>query len=658
MIIDIAECACRPYSIIITNTIAVVCRVKANFEDGKCSRVLRQLFGWIMGTKIESTRLSEEKFNVFWGMPILSSDAISSVAYAVEEMLWVLIPVVGYASYLWMPRVAGVIVILLLLLTTSYRQVVEAYPGGGGAYVVARDNLKPLYGLITGAALSIDYTLTVAVSITAGTAAITSAFPSLLHYHVPISVVLVAMVAIVNIRGIRESSRIFSIPTYVFICSILILIIAGVIKSLSPTFADIPQPYLAHTSFGTEAVTIFLLLRAFSSGCSAVTGVEAISDAVPNFQEPTVKNAKTAYLLLASAIIITFGGIAYLAQVYHAVPTPTTTVIAQLATDIFGRGGMFYFIQFTTAIILVMAANTAFAGFPTLLSIIAQDRYVPRQFAMRGHRLNFNNGIVILGLMAIVLIIIFKGSTHMLIPLYAIGVFTSFSLSQIGLLLRWLREKPQGWQYKASINSAGATATVITVLILGVTKFREGAWVVVVVIPLLVLLMQGIRRHYRSVAVQLDVANEELARIDLRSATTSHIIVPIDSMNSMVIRALQYARSMTPHVEAFHVEIYDGEAQKLRSKWAALDTDIPLVIKQSPYREVVGPLVEYIDSEEHGSREGDMITILLPQFFVSKWWQTLLHNNTSVFIANAMFHQHHVVVSVLPFYLEDRHEHQ
>lgn len=614
--------------------------------------MLRQLFGWIVGRRLENDRLSEERFNVFWGMPILSSDAISSVAYAVEEMLWVLVPVIGLASYLWMPRIAISIMLLMLILVFSYRQVVEAYPGGGGAYVVARDNLGSGSGLVAGAALSIDYTLTVAVSITAGTAAITSAFPQLLSHHVAISIFLVILVALGNIRGIRESSRLFSIPTYAFIVAVLALIIVGIIKGASAAHYSIPEVEMSHVPFGTGLVTIFLLMRAFSSGCAAVTGVEAISDAVPNFKEPPEVNAKRAYTLLALAIIITFGGITYLTNVYHPVPTPNLTVIAQLSIDVFGRGGMFYFIQFATATILIMAANTAFAGFPTLLSVIAQDRFVPRQFAMRGHRLNFNNGIAILAVLAIILVVIFQGSTHHLIPLYAIGVFTSFSLAQVGLLTRWFREKPDHWHYKAIVNSVGAAATVSTVLILGVTKFIEGAWVVVVVIPMLVILMLGIRSHYKSVARQLDISNETLEETDLSSGTVLHVIVPIDSMNSMVVKALQYARTMTPNVEAFHVEIYEGEGDKLRKKWALLDTDIPLIMRQSPYRDIVGPLVEYISSEDHASQPGDMITVLLPQFFVSKWWHTLLHNNTSIFIANAMFRQHKVVVSVLPFYLE------
>lgn len=357
--------------------------------------------------------------------------------------------------------------------------------------------------------------------------------------------------------------------------------------------------------------------------------------------------------MLAAAVSVTFGGVAYLAKIYHPVPNPQMTVIAQITLDVFGKGYMFYFIQAVTMIILAMAANTAFAGFPTLLSVIAQDGYAPRQFALRGHRLNYSNGILFLATMAIILVLAFKGDTHLLIPLYAVGVFTSFTLSQTGMLVHWLRLKPEGWHYKAFINGLGAVTTLIAVIIIGVTKFQSGAWIAFAVIPIFVMLMLKIKSHYLSVAEQLDLPNDTLSQINLEPAYTHHVIVPIDTLNVMVVRALRYAQSISPNVTAFHVEPWEGEVDKLRAKWAMLNTDIPLIIKQSPYREVVRPLIEYIDSEEHASKPGDVITILLPQFVVSKWWQILLHNNTSIFIANALFHKHNVVVSVLPFYLDD-----
>jgi len=616
--------------------------------------LIRQLIRWIFGQKMATSRLSDEKLSVFWGMPVLSSDAISSVAYAVEEILLVLVPVVGAASFLWMPRLAGVIIVLLLILTFSYRHVVDAYPHGGGAYIVAKENLSPLAGLVAGASLSVDYTLTVAVSICAGTAAITSAIPVLFPHRVGIAILLIVLLIIANVRGIRESARIFSFPTYAFIFSIIALVVVGIIKHASGVSVDIPAPVVAEPiSLGTQAVTLFLLLRAFSSGCSAVTGIEAVSDAVPNFKDPAPRNAKFVYVLLTLSIIICFGGVAYLANLYHILPNDRQTIIAQITLDVFGHGGIFYFIQATTAVILAMAANTAFAGFPTLLSVIAQDGYMPRQLKLRGHRLNFTNGIMSLGIMAILLVVVFKADTHLLIGLYAVGVFTSFTLSQSGMLVLWFRRKSPGWQYKALVNGLGALTTFTAVVIIGVTKFTEGAWIVFVVVPIIIMLMLKIKAHYQSVAKQLDISNETLSQIQLVTTYSHHVIVPIDSLNAMVVKALRYARTMTTNVEAFHIETYEGEADKLKKKWAILNSDIPLIIKHSPYREVVGPLKEYIDSEEHGSQPGDIITVLLPQFFVPKWWQTILHNNTSLFIANAMFSKRNVVVSILPFYLED-----
>jgi amino acid transporter len=555
-----------------------------------------------------------------------------------------------------MPRIAFAIILLLIILTLSYRQVVDAYPNGGGAYLVAKENLGPIFGLIAGASLSVGYILTVAVSVCAGTIAFTSAVPAFSEHKVLIAVIFVLLLVIGNVRGIKESSRIFSLPTYIFIAGIITLVIVGFIKHVTGNYSTNPIPVTSHVTYGTQVVTVFLILTAFSSGCSALTGVEAVSNAVPNFKEPASKNAKLTYLFLAVAIVICFGGVAYMAKIYNPILNPNLTVLAQISLTVFGPGFMFYFIQVTTTIILAMAANTAFAGFPTLLSIIAQDGFAPRQMALRGHRLNFTNGISFLAILSILLIIFFKADTHALIALYALGVFAAFTLSQTGMLVHWIRLKSEGWRHKALINGLGALTTLCAVAIVGVTKFTSGAWIVVVVVPFIVFIMSGIRHHYSSVAQQLDVPNDVLSRLDLDTIVEHHVIVPIDSLNGMVIKALRYARSMSPDVEAFHVETYAGEADKLRRKWAMLNTKIPLIVKQSPYRDVVGTLVEYIDSEEHASRPGDLITVLLPQFLVSKWYEALLHNNTSLFIANALFSKHNIVVSVLPFHLEKYNE--
>jgi amino acid transporter len=612
-----------------------------------------------MGKKLPNTELGEQRFNVFWGTALLSSDAISSVAYAVEEMLWILFPVIGAASYMWTPRIAGIIILLLLILTISYRQTVAAYPNGGGSYIVASDNLGRLAGLVAGASLATDYILTVAVSIASGTAAIFSAFPQypmLYHLRVLIALGIILLMMIGNLRGLKDSSRIFGIPTYAFVFAILALIGAGIIKFYTGHFTGhvlVPLPAVMPYDTLTQAALVYLVLRAFSSGCAALTGVEAISNGVPNFKPPSSKRAQQSYLLLGAAVLLTFGGVAYLTQIYHTVPNEQITITAQLAYDIFGTGWMFYVVQFTTTIVLAMAANAAFADFPMLFSIIANDRYAPRQLALRGHRLYFNNGIVALTVMASILIIIFRGDTDKLIPLYAVGVFTAFTLSQSGMLVHWFKLKTKGWHWKAMINGTGAVMTLVTVFIIAVTKFMSGAWIVVLVIPTIIYIMLRIHRHYCTVAERLDIPNEDLGKISLDARYSHHVIIPIDSLNAMVVNALRYARSLSANVEAFHVETFIGEADKLRRKWELLNTDIPLVVKHSTYREVVGPLIEYIESEEHASQPGDMITVLLPQFIVKKWRDMFLHNNTSIFIANALFHERNIVVSVLPFSIDD-----
>jgi amino acid transporter len=618
--------------------------------------MLKNINSLLLGKKLETTRLHEEKYSVFWGLPVLASDAISSVAYAVEEILWALVPVIGAASYILVPKIALAIIMLLVILTFSYRQIVQAYPGGGGAYIVARENLRTEFGLVVGASLTVDYILTVAVSICAGTAAFTSAFPYFYSHRVAISLLIIALVTIGNLRGVRESAKVFSLPTYAFIFCVLILITAGIWQANTGTIIPMQQIPESTVAFGTQLIFLFLLLKAFSSGCAAVTGVEAICDAVPNFKEPSVKNSKKAYLLLAFAVMITFGGITYLATIYHTVPNLHQTVISQIAAHVFGKGFMFYAIQATTTIILAMAANTAFAGFPTLLSIIAQEGYVPRQFSIRGRRLGFSNGIMLLAIAAGILVIVFRAETHLLIPLYALGVFTSFTIAQAGIFMHWIRLKPKGWHYKALVNGLGAIITFITVIVVAVTKFISGAWIVLLVIPLLVIAMLKVRSHYTVIAKQLDIPNDMIENLKIDLPRTPYVIVPIQSLNVMVIKALRYAKSISDKVEVFHIETHEGEADKLRAKWAKLKTDIPLIIKLSPYREIVKPLNEYINSSEHASKPGDIITILLPQFIVPKAWQMFLHNNTSLIIGSSLLTNRHIVVSLLPFYIDEKSE--
>lgn len=605
----------------------------------------------LIGRPLKNEELQDEKLNVFWGLPILASDAVSSVAYAGEEILWVLILSIGLMAYKYMFFTALAIVLLLLILVISYRQTIDSYPSGGGSYTVAKDNLGDISGLVAGASLIIGYILTVSVSASAGTAAITSALPAILPYKVEITVALIILMTIGNLRGVKESARIFGIPTYIFIVSMLALIITGIVKvyifNYSPqAIYEIPE--------ATGDITLFLLLRAFSAGCAGLTGVEAVSNAIPNFSEPAQKRAKTVLWLLWLLVLVIFGGTSFLATLYHAVPNYETTVLSQIALQVFGNGVMFYILQVATTIILVMAANTSFSGLPLLLSLIARDGFAPRQLARRGERLGYSNGIMLLSIAAIGLVILFKGETHLLMPLYAIGVFISFTLSQTGMFVRWIKNKESGWMYKAVVNGFGALVTFITVLIIAYTKVHLGAWIVIVLIPIFVLLMLKTRSHYQDVARQLRLTPDKVAAETDIIEVQKYVIVLVDTLNKASLKAINYARHLTNdrNIVAFHVSIDKEAARKSREKWKACNLPIPLVIKYSPYREVIGPLLKYIESEEHESHPGDMITVVMPQFVVSKWWENIYHNQTAYLIRQKLMLDRHIAVVTVPYVLD------
>jgi amino acid transporter len=610
----------------------------------------------LIGKPLENEALHGEKYSVFWGLPILSSDAISSVAYATEEILLVLVPVVGLMAFQKLTIISCAIIALLAVLTISYRQTILSYPNGGGAYVVASDNLGSCAGVVAGSALAIGYTLTVAVSISAGTAAITSAIPSLLQYRVEVCLVILLLLFIGNLRGISESAKIFGVPAYLFMLAMISMIVVGFYKVRVLHFAP-PAPPIANSVDLMGWAGILLMLRAFSSGCAALTGVEAVSNAVPNFKEPSVKHARTVLLLLSFVVLILFGGISVLANLYRVVPGGGRTVLAKIAAEIFGAHSlMFYAIQTITAFILALAANTAYSGFPLLISVMAKDGFAPRQLAVRGERLAYSNGITVLTVLAGILIIIFKGDTHLLIPLYAIGVFISFTLSQTGMFIRWIKRREKGWVHKALINGAGAVVTFITVIIVGATKFRYGAWIVFLVIPIMMAIMLKIKRHYISVAEQLRITTEEALSL-LKETYHNHVIIPIDSINRASIRALRYAKTVSDRIVVFHVSIDEEEAKRMRERWDQLETDIPLVIKYSPYRKVIQPLLNYVESyEQYSYKKGDMITVVLPQFSVKIWWQIFLHNQTRLLISRSLLKHRHIVVATIPLQLKNDNE--
>ncbi|HZK70100.1 MAG TPA: APC family permease [Clostridia bacterium] len=615
--------------------------------------MLQRLKSFLIGKPLSNESSEGEKYKVVWGLPILSSDAISSVAYAGQEMLIVMIPILALGAFLPMGYISLGIIALLAILVTSYRQTIDNYPNGGGAYIVAKDNLGVVAGVTAGAALSIDYILTVAVSISSGVEQLASAFHSIDKYEVPICVILVLLIMVGNLRGIRESSRMFGIPAYAFMVGLFAMIVIGYIKflggfggyieSVPPTITNIAQP-----------LTIMLLLRAFSSGCSALTGIEAVSNSVPNFKEPSVKHAKLVLVLLGCIIFVLFGGTAILANIYKVDPRGGALLVL-IAQQIFGNGSfMFFYISITTFIILIMAANTAYSGFPLLLSVMAKEGYAPRQLSMRGDRLSYSNGIILLSSATIVLIIIFSAKVTSLIGLYAVGVFVSFTLSQSGMFKRWLKIRGNHWHVKSAINGFGAIVTLIIVVIIASTKFRDGAWIVVLLIPILVFLILKVKKHYSSVSVQLSMTKDELNEIDFdRDVYINRVIVPIESVNKTSVRAIRYAKTISDNVTAFNVSIDEESGDKIREKYDMLDTDIPLIVKYSPFRKIVEPLLEFIESAEYEYRKGDMITVMLPQFTTKRLWHRLLHNGSRAYIERQLLKHKHIVVSVMPLQLKD-----
>ena len=609
-------------------------------EGGAYSSLKRLL----LGRPIPTHLAHHERLSKVTGLAVLSSDALSSVAYATEEILRVL--VIGGLASLTFARPIGLLIAALLgLVAFSYRQTIHAYPGGGGAYIVSKDNLGINAALVAAAALLIDYTLTVAVSIAAGVAAVTSAFPSLHVNRVELSLVFLAVLAIGNLRGIRESGQIFAIPTYFFIGMILLLLTVGAYRFVSGTVH--PIEIQAAVPVGTGTLGWFMLLTAFSNGCTAMTGVEAVSNGVPAFRPPEAKNAAQTLVTMAVLAITMFVGITLLAQAYHVVPSETETVVSQIARGTFGgRGGLYFCVQLATMLILVLAANTAYSDFPRLASIVARDGYLPRQFTNQGDRLAFSNGIVALSVFAAVLLIVFKGDTHALIPLYMIGVFISFTLSQAGMVLHWRRLRDPGWRTSAFVNGLGAAATGVVLVIVTMTKAVEGAWIIIVLIPVLVAVFISTHRHYARVADQLSL---KLWHGEVRQHST--VLVPIGGVHRAVLQAVEYARSLSDDVRALFVDTDPVSTEKVRKDWDRWGEGTTLVVLPSPYRSLMEPLLEYIEQLQ-ASHPDDYVTVILPEFVPKRWWQHLLHNQRALLIKGALLFRPRVVVTSVPFHLE------
>ncbi|MBW4418264.1 MAG: APC family permease [Myxacorys californica WJT36-NPBG1] len=610
---------------------------------------------FFLGKTLPTSAHAEERLTKAEALAVLSSDALSSVAYATQETLLVLVAAGTSASILGQSLpIAIAIIVLLAIVILSYRQTIRAYPQGGGSYIVARSNLGLLPGLIAGASLMIDYILTVAVSVSAGIDNLVSAIPVLRPLTVELCLVCVFLLMIANLRGVKESGRLFMIPTYAFVASIFLLIGMGLFHQVTGTIDPVPPPVeeLGHVS---EQLSLFLILRAFAAGCTALTGVEAISDGVLAFKAPEWKNASQTLIAMGVILGCMFLGISYLAHAYELVPRETETVLSLLSRQIFGGSSLLYYflVLFATPMILLLAANTAYADFPRLCYFLARDGFLPRQLALLGDRLVYSNGILLLSICAAVLMVIFKGSTTAIIPLYAVGVFTSFTLSQAGMVRRWFRERGQGWQASALLNGLGAVATTVVLGVVIATKFALGAWVVVIAIPLAVWLFISIRRHYQYVADRLSIQGiaprSHMPRA--KGVTVTHpAIVIVGQLHRGTIEALDYARSIADEIVAVHVDVGTTNREKLQQRWQDLESDIDLVILDSSYRSVIAPILDFVSQYE--AQHPDVLsTIIIPAFVPRRWWESLLHNQTTLFLKNALRTKKSRVVTTVRYYL-------
>ncbi|MFB0536796.1 MAG: APC family permease [Anaerolineae bacterium] len=594
--------------------------------------VRRVLFGSPLPTAEEvHQRLTKVK-----ALAVFSSDALSSVAYATEEILLVLVVAGSAALGLSLP-IALVIAALLTIVATSYYQTIHGYPSGGGAYIVAYDNLGVWPGLTAAAALLIDYVLTVAVSITAGIAAITSAFPALLPFRVGLCLLAIAFITWANLRGVRESGTLFAIPTYGFVFIFLTLVLVGLARLMTGTLSPPAVQTIPVVGRGTQALTLFLILRAFASGCTALTGIEAISNGIPAFQKPEADNAGKTLIAMAALLMTMFLGITFLARSLGVVPVEDQTVVSQIGRQVFGHGRLYLALQAATALILVLAANTSFADFPRLSAILARARYLPRQLTNLGDRLVFANGIMALALLASSLVVVFGGQTHRLIPLYAVGVFLSFTLSQTGMVRHWHKEGGRGWQWKAAINGLGAVATGVVLLVIVASKFTHGAWIVVLLIPAFVWMFRAIKHHYVTLAKQLSLEGlspEEW--VGMTSHKTHKVVVPVSGMHRGTLAALRFARSLSKDVTAVVVDVEPRFTASVRKKWPTWGYDVPLVVLESPYRSTIGPLLAYLDEVDRREPERGLTVVVLPEFVPARWWHHLLHNQTALLIKTVL----------------------
>ncbi|MBK9997197.1 MAG: APC family permease [Nitrospira sp.] len=597
---------------------------------------------WLVGLPLKTKEAAHERLSKRLALAVFSSDALSSVAYATEEILLVL-TLAGAVMVSYSIPLSLSIIGLLIILTMSYRQIIFEYPEGGGAYIVGKSNLGEWPGLVAAAALMIDYVLTVAVSVAAGMAALISAVPALLPHREALCVAAILLVTVVNLRGVRESGQFFAVPTYIFIATIAAMLGVGALQILFGHAARVePLPSMAPT----EPLTLFLLLRAFSSGCTALTGVEVISNGVSAFKKPEPKNAAFTMIGMAAILGTMFIGISAMAYYFGIVPKGDETVVSQIARATFGTGPLYFLVQASTMVILILAANSSFNGFPRLASILARDSYMPHQMSMMGDRLVFSNGVIILGVFSCLLIVLFNGDTHALIPLYAVGVFLSFTISQAGMVKRWLVKKGPHWEKKLLVNGIGAVTTAIATLIIASTKFAHGAWIVIVLIPLLITFFRAIRSHYKAVSEQVALSRGHRPPMPRRNI----VVLPIGGVNRAVIRAVDYARSRSGDIRAVLVDVDPEETARVEIQWAQWGCGVPLTVLPSPYRSVLSSLLDYLEQVLQKDQEC-WVTVVIPEILPARWWQNILHNQRAFMLKGALLFKDRVILTDVPYHL-------
>ncbi|MFT3951972.1 MAG: APC family permease [Oscillospiraceae bacterium] len=603
----------------------------------------------LLGKPLKNSDLAHEKLSRTWGLPIMSSDAVSSVAYSIEEILIILVPAIGLAAFRMVPLVVIPILLLLGILVVSYMQIIDHYPKGGGAYVVTKQNLGKTASLVTAAALVIDYIMTVAVSLSSSSAAIISAFPKFADKRMWIALLALMVITFFNLRGTHDASKIFGVPTYVFILSMVTLIVTGLIKAATGNLHEITYTEKIIPDDLSNGIGILLILKAFSTGCSAMTGIEAVSDAVPSFKAPAVRNAKHILMMLGVIILFIFGGTSILAIKLQVLPTETHTVLSQIAGAVFGHGFMYYVLQIFTALILLLAANTAFNGLPHLFYILAHDGYIPRQFSQRGTKLSFSNGIIFITVVAGALIAIYQANVNKLIALYSVGVFISFTIAQASMFKRWHKTREKGWQYKMWINGVGAIVTTLVSCIVLVTKFLDGAWLLVIAMPAIMGFMYLIHKHYTFVGKQLTL-REFKPLYKSEEVRKTQVVMLVHDINKPFLKALNYATSISTDIQALHICRHPEHAEALRKKWDHLEIPIELKIILTPYRDIIEPLDDYLWERERALKHGENISVILVKFITEHWVDNILHNQTTYFLERHLNEHKNIASVIVPFH--------